>query len=78
MTARDRSHPADRLAVNVAEAAQLLSVPERTVWTEIGAGRLRSFKVGKHRRIRIRDIDAYLGQCVDLAALEYAPARATR
>lgn len=49
-----------KLAVDVAGAADLLSIPERTVWSEIASGRLKSFKLGKHRRIRVQDIEAYL------------------
>ena len=35
----------DPLALSPAEAARLASVPERTIWNEIAAGRLRSFKL---------------------------------
>lgn len=51
---------ADQLAVSVAEAARLLTVPERTVWAELAAGRLRGLKVGKRRLIRIAELSRYL------------------
>lgn len=49
-----------KLAVGPAEAAVLISVPERTVWAEISAGRLKSFKLGKRRLIRVAELDAFV------------------
>jgi excisionase family DNA binding protein len=48
-----------RLAVNVTEAARRLMVSPRAVWTEIASGRLRSFKVGRRRLIRVAAIEAF-------------------
>lgn len=53
---------APKLAVSVPEAAAIMSLAESTVWEEVGAGRLRSFKVGKRRLIRVASIAAYLEQ----------------
>lgn len=49
-----------KLAVSPSEAAEMASVPERTIWREIAADRLRSFKLGKRRLIRVADLDAFL------------------
>jgi hypothetical protein len=38
-----------RLAANVLEAAEFMSVAESTVWDEIRRNRLRSFKLGRRR-----------------------------
>lgn len=48
-----------KLAVGVKEAAEMVSVPERMIWTEIAEGRLRSFKQGKRRLIRVVSLDAW-------------------
>lgn len=59
----------DPLAVGPAEAGRLMGgVPERTVYEEIAAGRLKSFKVGKRRLIRIVDIEAFLERRALLAS----------
>jgi excisionase family DNA binding protein len=51
----------DKLAVNVETAAEMASVPERTIWDAIApGGGLRSFKLGKRRLIRVADLDAFL------------------
>lgn len=38
----------------------MISCPVRTVWDEIAAGRLKSFKLGKRRLIRVAALAAYL------------------
>lgn len=63
----------DRLALDVPAVAERISVPERTVWAEIAAGRLRSFKVGRHRLVRLADLDAYLERRAALAEAPAAP-----
>lgn len=62
-----------RLAVGVREAAALLSVSERTAWTEIAEGRLRSFKVRGRRLVRVSQIEAYLERR-DIVPVRPAPA----
>lgn len=42
-----------RLAVTMREAAAMLSISERSVWTLVNRGELRSFKVGRSVRIPI-------------------------
>lgn len=60
---------ADRkLAVSVQGAAELMSVAERAVWDEIAANRLRSFKIGRRRLIRVVEVEAYLERRELLAA----------
>jgi excisionase family DNA binding protein len=53
-----------KLAVGVEEAAEMIGLSERTVWTEISEGRLRSFKARGRRLIRVRDLEAYLDRRV--------------
>lgn len=53
---RDDSHSdnlQNRLAVTMREAAEMLSISERSVWTLVNRGDLRSFKVGRSVRIPI-------------------------
>lgn len=50
----------DRLAVSVEEAGRLISVPERTIWREIADGRLKSFRSGRRRLIRVSELEAYV------------------
>ena len=49
-----------RLAVGVKDAADMIGVCERTAWTEIAEGRLRSFKARGRRLVRVSQIEAYL------------------
>jgi excisionase family DNA binding protein len=51
---------ATRLAVGVEEVAEMIGLSERTVWTEISEGRLRSFKARGRRLVRVSQIEAYL------------------
>jgi excisionase family DNA binding protein len=53
-----------KLAVGVEEAAEMIGLSERTVWTEISEGRLCSFKARGRRLIRVRDLEAYLDRRV--------------
>lgn len=62
-----------KLAVNVQEAAEMASVPEARIWEEIAAGRLRSFKLGKRRLIRVAALDAFLERREALAVTTKAP-----
>lgn len=48
------------LAVDVNEAAQLLSVSPKTVRREIARGNLRAVRVGRFLRIRTAELNAYL------------------
>lgn len=48
------------LAVGVRQAAEMLSISERTTWREIDEGRLRSFKARGRRLVRVSQIEAYL------------------
>lgn len=66
---------AQKLAVSVQGAAEMASVPERTIWQEIKDGRLRSFKLGKRRLIRVADLDAFLERRSVLATAERAGLR---
>lgn len=61
-----------KLAVGMQEAARLSSIPRSGLYGEIKANRLRSFKVGRRRLIRVADLDAYLERRSVLAAREGA------
>lgn len=50
---------AGRLAVDVAGAAEALSWTKTGIWSEIAAGRLRSFKLGRRRLILMTDLMAF-------------------
>lgn len=63
----------DRLAVNVQEAAHLISVPQSTIWREISVGHLRSFKLGRRRLIAVSDLEAYVNRQALLAAKPVPP-----
>lgn len=66
-----------KLAVGPAEAAVLASVAERTIWDEIARGRLKSFKLGRRRLIRVAELDAFLERRERLATTP-SPGRAPR
>ncbi len=58
----DDTSPKDsRLAVTMREAAAMLSVSERSVWTLVNRGELRSFKVGRSVRIPIEALRELAG-----------------
>jgi excisionase family DNA binding protein len=44
------------------EAAQFLSVSQRTVKRLVAEGRLHAYKVRRSMRFRLEDLEAYLGQ----------------
>lgn len=48
------------LAVDLPEAARLLSVSVRTVRREIDRGHLRAVRIGRVWRVRLSELDAYL------------------
>jgi excisionase family DNA binding protein len=52
----------DKLAVNIDEAAKRLSLSARTVATLVATGALRSFKIGRARRIRVRDLERFIAR----------------
>jgi excisionase family DNA binding protein len=47
----------ERIAVDINEAAKRLSLSARTVATLVSRGDLPSFKIGRARRIRVRDLE---------------------
>jgi excisionase family DNA binding protein len=51
-----------KLAVDVVEAGRRLSMSRGAIYTELGAGRLKSYRVGRSRRIAVADLNAYLEQ----------------
>lgn len=61
MTAK--STPAGALAVGLTAAAAISGLTVTRLRAEINAGRLRSFKVGRRRLVRVSALNAYLEQC---------------
>ena len=61
-TAREEPHggAGRRLLVSPEEAASMLSVARSTVYVLMASGELRRVKIGKARRLRIEDIEAFV------------------
>ena len=57
---RELRDPAGVLAVAPAEAARLTGVGRTTIYEAIGAGALKSVKIGKRRLITIEALRAWL------------------
>lgn len=62
----------NKLAVSVKEAAALVSLPASTIWLEIASERLRSFKVGRRRLVKVSELAAWVER---RAVLSGAPMR---
>ena len=58
-------HPHLARMFTVEEAASLTSLGRTTLYAEIAAGRLRSCAVGRARRIRAADLEAWVAQLSD-------------
>jgi hypothetical protein len=58
----DRPSAPEAMAVRPAQAARLLSMSERTIWTLIGTGRLAVSRVGNITLIHMSSIRALLGE----------------
>ena len=52
----------DTAALTVPEAARTLRLSERKIWLMVKSGEMRSFKVGKSRRIPAEEIPAYIAR----------------
>jgi excisionase family DNA binding protein len=50
----------ERQALTVKETAESMGVGVSTIWMWIAQGRMSSFKLGRVRRIRPEDIDAFV------------------
>lgn len=51
-----------KLAYTYAEAAELLGVSARTVWSMVAAGTLRAVRIGRAVRIPATELARYLAQ----------------
>ena len=67
--------PVQKDALPPAAAARRLGIGRTKLYELIGSGTLRSFRIGKARRIRTEDIEAL--RQTDLAAPNYDPAPRT-
>lgn len=54
------AEPVRRLVVNSVEAATMLNVSRWTIYTLTARGELPSFTIGRSRKIRVSDIEAFL------------------
>lgn len=54
------SASADKLLVDIPEAARLLSVCPRTVWTLKDRGELPTVRIGRSVRFRVADLEAFV------------------
>jgi excisionase family DNA binding protein len=52
----------ERLLYQFREAAERLSLCERSVWQLVRDGKIRSVKIGKSHRIAAADLDEYVEQ----------------
>ena len=57
---RKRKYPEGTLAVSVPEAARMLGISERIMHARCDDGTVRSFKLGKLRRIPRKEIERIL------------------
>lgn len=62
----------DKLLLTVEEAASLLSLHRARIFPLLAAGRIRSLKIGRNRRIPRSELEAFIAE--ELAAQqEYQP-----
>ena len=57
-----------QIAVTVDEAAGLLGISRSKLFPLVTAGVIRSFKIGRARRIPVREIDAFIERQAQLAS----------
>ena len=50
------------LAVDIPTAAGMLGVSDRLLKREIDSGALRAFRLGRRWRVRVEELNAYLGR----------------
>lgn len=51
------------LAVSLVAAAQMLGVCKRTLERERDRGRLKCLRIGRHWKVRVAELHAYLRRC---------------
>ena len=47
----------------IEEAAEILKVTTRTIYSYIEAGKIQSYKIGKHHRVKPTDLDMFINAC---------------
>jgi excisionase family DNA binding protein len=57
--------PAEPLAVDMKEAARLLSISDDTLGRLIAAGEIATFKIGALRRIEVAELRAFIARRKD-------------
>lgn len=65
MAAQSPSAIVSQRAVSPPEAAQILGVTPPTIYHLMAKGELPSFKIGRLRRIRVQDIDAWMTEQIE-------------
>jgi excisionase family DNA binding protein len=58
----------NKLAFDVNEAAEMLSISRRTLYELIRAKRIGSIKIGSRRLVRLTDLTDFLDNCENDAA----------
>ena len=53
----------NQLAVGLAEAARRLGICKRTLERERDRGRLKCLRIGRHWKVRVGELHAYLKRC---------------
>lgn len=48
------------LSVSIDDAARMLGVARSTLYEQIAKGNIHSFKVGRRRLIRVRDLETFI------------------
>lgn len=59
--------PLDRLLVDAREAARLLSISERTLWTLANQGSIKATKIGRAVRYSVAALEAFVAKQTSVA-----------
>jgi len=54
--------PIRPLLLHVTEAAELLGISRATMYREIEAGRIKTVRIGRARRVPLRALEAYVAE----------------
>jgi excisionase family DNA binding protein len=71
-----RAH-AEQLVVRPADAERMLGCSHFTLYKLLGSGELKSFKLGKARRITVESIKAYIARQLEQFPTKTKPRRAS-
>ncbi len=66
-TAPGCSQGIEPVAVSAVEAGRLLGISRAKVYELLASGQLRSFKIGRSRRVRVEDVRAFVSRLAEPA-----------